>query len=155
MHSDTNVNVRAARNLVNTVHATREQQRSALLTLEHRIVRKEIQLRRLRRAGIIVPGLLAGLVVAAMLAAGGILVHADRFHPHGWQTPLLVLLFIGVPTLTALLTAESIERRLVAAAVRVEHLRTSRVSVKQVIARMNLTVKESEQELADRERAAA
>jgi hypothetical protein len=155
MHSDTNVNVRAARNLVNTVHASREQQQSALATLERDIARKDQALRRLRTAGNVAPGLLATAVVAVVLAAGWVFVHMDRFHPHGAQMPVLVLLFLGVPTVIAIVASDLIERRVVAASLRLEHLRAKRVGLQRLIGRMNVTVKESEQELAAREQASA
>jgi hypothetical protein len=154
MHSNTNVNVRAARNLVNTVYASREQQRSALTILERTIVRKERTLRRMEAWGWVAAVGAAAAAVAVALAIAVVYEHHGAGAPQGVEVPLLILLGAGAPTLAAMLTVDAVGRRITTTELNIVRQYQRRGQLEHLILRLNITVKESEQELADRERMA-
>ncbi len=151
MDLEENVNLRAARNLVNTTYATREQQRKAVQLLEADIRRQERAVRRQRMVKHIYPAFAAtgGLLAVATAAwmTGGI-------PTSGTPLALGLLAAIAVPTVAAMFTAEVLERQHVAAELHHEHLLTKRTSLLHLLDRMNVTVADSERELAKRQREA-
>ncbi|MGW8431745.1 hypothetical protein ACWGJ9_11680 [Curtobacterium citreum] len=155
MHSDTNVNLRAARNLVNTVHATREQQRSAMATLERNLARTERTLLRWETHGWALAALAAVAAEAVILIPLWFHLHHGGGNPEGVKAGLLTLFIGGAPLLAGLLTVDGVRRRIDAADLQVARAYQRREQLQHLIARLNITVKESEQELAAREQAAA
>ncbi|WIE81356.1 hypothetical protein [Curtobacterium sp. MCSS17_016] len=155
MHSDMNVNLRAARGLVTTAHATRDEQQSALASLDRDITRQGHSIRRARHAKRFIPGVFA---VATMTTIAAILWTLDRngqLTVTGTWQALIALGCVGAPCIAGFLTAEVLELRHTAAESHLEHLLTKRDSLQHLLTRMNLTVAESEHVLAQHERGTA